>query len=187
VSFNSPSDGPSGTASVAPLVRDDRAILDLRSKPTRESLGFRPGSTGAAYDRERGSAGITVHVELPTGASTDLLAYGLASEAMPMRSVPGSDLRNPAPTATIVNVRYPSPEAAQEALLRQADALGLERDRIGVTAGGARPGVLATGVIYGLRQDWLDIEVEIRTDQDAGEVLANYEFNYNAEMLAPRQ
>jgi hypothetical protein len=164
------------------LVRDNAATIDLRSKPTRDSLGFRPGSTLAAADRDVGSDGIRVHVVMPTGKAVDLLAYGVASEAR--RGLdPKGDRTNPAPTQTIVNTRYATPEAAQDALLQQADALGLSPDDVGRSAGGARPGVLANGVIQGLRQDWLLVEVEIRTQETPSEVQVNYQFEYNAQDL----
>lgn len=186
VSFGDSSDTPSPGASVRPFVQDGRATLDLRTKPTRESLGFQPGKSGAAYDRERGSEGIRVTVTMPSGASTELLAFGLASEALPRYSVPGSDLRNPAPSRTVVNTRQPSAQAAQDALLASADALALDREQLRLQTMSARPGVISGGIVDGLRQDWLSVEVEIRTDEDPGEVVVNYLFSYDAERLPPR-
>lgn len=189
VTFGGDSEDSRGGASsgepVTPLVRNEKATIDLRTKPTRESLGFRPGSAGAFYDRKRGSDGIRVTMLLPDGKSVEILAFSISSvsETDPLHPAPKGQLRTP-PYRTIINARHPSSEAAKATLTEQADALGLDRERLAETE--ARPGVIAGTVLDGLRRDWLNVEAEIRTDEDLGEVIVNYLLSYDAQTLPPR-
>jgi hypothetical protein len=186
VSFGDGSEDAAGGARVPPLVQDGRATIDLRTKPTRESLGFRQGSTSAFYDREIGSDGIRVTLLLPGGKSAEVVAYSISSVAMPdpLNPNPPADRTNLPPSQTILNARFPSPEAAKAALDQQADALGLDREQL--SQAGAQPGVIGGTVLDGIRQDWLNVQADVRTDDNAGEVLVNYLVSYDAETLPPR-
>ena len=72
-------DGPPERPLVAPLVRDERAEIDLRTLPTREDLGLPPGTNSQVTSRERGSEGIRLHLVPSSGQPVDLLAFGVAA------------------------------------------------------------------------------------------------------------
>jgi hypothetical protein len=182
---STPSASPSG-ASVAPLVQDEKATIDLRSKPTREGLGFKPGSTAAFYDRSIGSDGIRVQLLLPGGKSTEVLAFSISSVSIGNPLHPPADPKTAPPSETVLNARYASPEAAKTALEQQADALGLNREQLTQRTEGTQPGVIAGTVIDGTSQDWLNIQAEIRTSEDAGQVVVNYLLSYDSGSVPAR-
>ncbi len=168
----------SETGGTPPMVRDDRATLDLREWPTREELGLEPGSRGQAYERSFGSDGIVTRVIMPGGAEVELLAFGIAHNSLSATSATLEAANSAPPARTVVNVRFGSYEDAARRLAEQAPALGLDPRRIaeltGEVDGAQYP---ATGVLRGGSfGDWLSVEVELRGG--AGDLTGNYLFSY---------
>ncbi|NHC44037.1 hypothetical protein [Motilibacter aurantiacus] len=173
------------TATASPLVSDGQATLDLRTRPTRESLGMLPGENGHFEDRPEGSDGIRTTVLLPGGQSVELLAFSLGSESLGSPLSPPPDSKTAPPSSTVVNVNYPSVSAAAEQLYAYREALGLDETGLASVAGpdpgggGAAGGGSGFGVIQGLREGFLHIEVELRPGTESNPVTANYLFRYS--------
>ena len=110
--------GSPSAGSVPPLVRDNQAVLDLRSLPTREDVGLGRGEASSVYDRGIGSPGIKVKVLLP-GGTLDLLAFGVALDAHGVEGPPAVPATEGPPYGIVVNVRYRDAKEVAAVLVQQ--------------------------------------------------------------------
>lgn len=173
VSFDGPAEVTAGAPTVAPLVRDGRAEIDLRTLPTRDDLGLPPGINSKVTDRERGSDGIRVHLIPPSGQPVDLLAFGVVVGTRRMTPSPADGPQQP-PTNLTINVRVEGAQDAARLLREQTGPLGLDPAGVERIVQRTRPGTISSGVVDGLLLKNYRLAVEVRTDEDAGEVVLNY-------------
>ncbi|WP_121194178.1 hypothetical protein [Motilibacter peucedani] len=167
----------SSTADKDPLVKDDKVTLDLTQRPTRASLHLRDGEQGSSAAAADSSKGIDVTVLLPGGGSTRITAYRLAILAAGGPKAEPSEL--------VVNAKFHSREELGKALWAQQSVLRLDQDALTRTAGpepgstdGAGPGS-GLGVVQGLQQDFLTLDVDVRDGAESGTILANYDFAFD--------
>ena len=188
VDFSSPEDEADARRRAA-FIKDNRAVIDLRdlsSPPTRTELGFKPNSSAGIFEPGVRQPDIETVVLLPGERQVTLLAFGISSMARAGWTEPIEADRTAAPTYTVVNTTYDSPQAAAQALQDQASDLGLDREKVQravdrVTSGGTLP----SQVLQGLEQRWLRVSVDIRAGAAEGTVNVNYAFYYNADEPDP--
>ncbi|WP_121194177.1 hypothetical protein [Motilibacter peucedani] len=168
----------SSTADKDPLVKDDKTTLDLRQTPTRATLHIPEGAGGSGFAAKDDKKGIDVTVLLPGGASTHITAYRVAT------STQTSDPESP-PSVVYVNVKYPSVEKLSEALWDQQGVLRLSTDDLTRTVG-PKPGstdsaapATALGVVKGLHEGVLILDVDVREGAEAGSASATYSFSFD--------
>ncbi len=159
-----------------PLVRDNQAVLDLRSLPTREDVGLGRGEASSVYDRGIGSPGIKVKVLLP-GGTLDLLAFGVALDAHGVEGPPAVPATEGPPYGIVVNVRYRDAKEVAAVLVQQASTLGLSAEERAQLEGQARTGDLGSTVMQGLVLKNFSVEADIQND-GPGEVTVNYLFTF---------
>lgn len=164
-----------GSAGDPRLVEDQTAVLDLRQRPERETLGFVPGSTAAIYERELDSPGIRTTVLLPRGQVV-LLAFGIHSDTTDLDTVRSrAEEMSAPPERTVVNTRYASVAEARTALGDQAQALGLVGEDIEQAVGGRLQELVLDGATY----DFMEMWVETRAPVAPGDsVVVDYTFRY---------
>jgi hypothetical protein len=166
----------------APAVVSGNAItIDLRRQPTRDDLGFRPGSNASSYQRGTRGLGpepIDTTVVLPTGT--------LRVPAFNVKADEGDLDPNPAiprpPQHIIVQRTFDTAQETTESLLADAPTLGYAQSdvdtllsRVGPSAGSHLP---QRGVINGLVHEWLAAYVEV-TANESGTLGVNYNFTIN--------
>ena len=169
--------GSSATDEVEPLVKDDQVVLDLQTRPDRARLGLPEGDQGSGYSAE-GDEGIDVTVLLPGGERANITAYRLAVTAVGGPTAPPSDV--------IVNAKYDSVEDLAQVLWTQREALGLEEESLTAFVG-PQPGSpeadagsrgSGMGVVRGLQEDFLTIDIDVRPGAEAP-VTANFGFYFD--------
>ena len=168
--------GSPSAGSVPPLVRDNQAVLDLRSLPTREDVGLGRGEDSHVYDRGIGSPGIKVKVLLP-GGTLNLLAFGVAIEAQSLDGPPPVPASQAPLYGIVVNVRYRDAREVAAVLVQQASTLGLSAEERAQLEVQARSGDLGSTVMQGLVLKNFLVEAEIQND-GPGEVTVNYLFTF---------
>lgn len=163
------------------LIHDGKATLDLRTRPTRESMRIPDGMTGNVEQSPR-DKDVDVTVLLPTGDEVHIPAYAIANET---GVIDGTGQ----PDRTVVNVHYATDADFAKAIYAQADALGLrDEDLLEYVGSPPRPdgsqeqSGVAAGVLDGLYEGFLYIEVDLQGRVSRGGVAVNYLFNYD---LAP--
>ncbi len=168
--------GSPSAGSVPPLVRDNQAVLDLRSLPTREDVGLGRGEDSSVYDRGIGSPGIKVRVLLP-GGTLNLLAFGVFARAQSLDGPPPVPASQAPPYHIVVNVRYRDAKEVAAVLAQQASTLGLSAEERAQLEVQARTGDLGSTVMQGLVLKNFLVEADIRID-GPGEVTVNYLFTF---------
>ena len=168
--------GSPSAGSVPPLVRDNQAVLDLRSLPTREDVGLGRGEDSHVYDRAIGSPGIKVKVLLPSG-TLNLLAFGVFARAQSLDGPPPVPASQAPPQHIVVNVRYRDAKEVAAVLAQQASTLGQSAEERAQLEGQARTGDLGSTVMQGLVLKNFLVEADIQND-GPGEVTVNYLFTF---------
>jgi len=168
--------GSPSAGSVPPLVRDNQAVLDLRSLPTREDVGLGRGEDSHVYDRAIGSPGIKVKVLLP-GGTLNLLAFGVFARAQSLDGPPPVPASQAPPQHIVVNVRFRDAKEVAAVLAQQASTLGLSAEERAQLEGQARTGDLGSTVMQGLVLKNFLVEADIQND-GPGEVTVNYLFTF---------
>ena len=172
----------SSTADKDPLVKDDKVTLDFRTRPTRDTLHLPKGSGGQAFAATDDAKGIDVTVLLPGGVSTHIKAYRLAT-------VTATSEPDAAPSEVVVNAKFASQEEFARSLWAQKDALSLSEDDLNSTAG-PKPGSpdaeagttgSGSGVVAGLKKDFLTMDIDVRDGADTP-VVANYSFLFDVPL-----
>ena len=166
------------------FVHDQQATLDLRTRPTRDSVGLLPGQDSTFFSPSHGSPGITTTVLLPTGDRLDLLAYLIASESFAIYDNSTEPGVRRQPNSTTVNIHFDSPAQARQTLQAQKQLLGLDQTDIDIALGDVPDATLAglpasAGyVLRGMRRGFLSIEVELRSGT-SGNLSGIYTFSYD--------
>ena len=160
----------SDDTAAASLVRDGTATLDLRTRPTREVLGLPGGRRSVAHESD--DEPIEVTVLLPDGRSTRIQAYALSVD-----TVRGGDAP---PSGVVVNARFASLGALSTRLWEQRDVLRLEEAPLVQTVGEAGTGSgSGEGVVPGLQEDFLTLDVDVRPSPSGTESSASYSFSFD--------
>lgn len=166
----------SGNTEPGSILRDNTATIDLRHKPTRTDLGFRPGRNDRSYQREAGEPPIATTLRLPTG-SLRIPAFVIAADAGDFTAA-GEAVPRP-PERIVVQRLFPTVDAATESLLADAAVLGLARPDVESLTTRVRTSLTTVlpqqGVLHGLVHGWLAASVEV-IGYDDRTVGANYTF-----------
>jgi hypothetical protein len=169
----------SGTTQSGSIVHDNKATIDLRSRPTRADLGFQPGRNDRSYQRGAGVDAIVTMVHLPTG-SLEIPAFVITADAGDFS--PGNESIPRPPQFIVVQRLFDNPDQALQSLIADAPILGFARhdvdallSRVARTVGTLAP---QQGVLNGFVQDWLAAYAEVIGYED-GTVGVNYTFTIN--------
>lgn len=163
----------SDTTGPGSIVHDNKATIDLRRKPTREDLGFKPGRNDRSYQRGAGVGAIVTTVELPTGA-VRIPAFVVTADGGDFASKASLPPRN-----IVVQRLFDKADQASRSLIGDAPTLGFSQQdvesllsRIANTGRTIAP---QQGVLEGLVRDWLAVYAEVIGYED-GTVGVNYTF-----------
>jgi hypothetical protein len=161
-------------------VRDNRATIDLRRRPTRADLGFRPGQNGRSYQAGRGVDAIDTTILLPTG-TLHVPAFGIEANGDDFTHAGAAHVRQP--EHIIVERTFADARAAARSLLSDASTLGVPLPDVEQLMGRVanKPSSVAPqqGVLDGLVRDWLAVWVNVIGQVDDDTVQVNYEFSIN--------
>ncbi|MCW2758373.1 MAG: hypothetical protein JWO46_2119 [Nocardioidaceae bacterium] len=166
------SDGPSGDPTS--IVHDNALTLDLTRRPTRESFGIPDGKNDRAYQRKGDMLKATV--KLP-GGSFETPAF-LVQGSSNIAGGANDTVTTHEPKSFDVFAVYENGEEALAAVRERATVLGIDPASLDQLSGdlGTDATVTQSRVLQGLVHDWLSTEV-VLTDQDAGKVQVQYEFD----------
>jgi hypothetical protein len=166
----------SGNNEPGSILHDNKILIDLRHKPTRQDFGFQAGKNSRSYQRGAGKPQIATTVLLPTGP-LNTPAFGVNAASDGTGGADDTVAHNPKDFD--IERTFPDAAAAARTLTDNAGVLGLHQadiDQLMPRLGqNRRTRTVQQGVLDGLVRDWLAVEVELNSDED-GTVQVDYHF-----------
>lgn len=160
-----------------PLVTGGAAVIDLRTRPTRQSLGMPAGKIVSGYGRRSADELVNVTLLLSRDRRVELPAYGIAVESGGDPTKPAADPTTAPPTSTVINCRFTS-RAAELAVLDQlVTAFAINPDDVALAGAGPGSQAVPHGNLVGRREGFLLTDVDLRGR--AGDYQLNVQLLYD--------